>query len=58
MSARSGGVLTCTLVRKRCACGKQVKAIQLTRYGACDACLKARTAAEAVAASEKSRTAA
>lgn len=45
MSGRRGGMLNCSLVRKRCACGKQVKAVQLTRYGFCDACIKARTQA-------------
>lgn len=42
MSRRGpNGELRCSLVRKRCKCGKQVKAIQLTRYGSCDDCIKA-----------------
>ena len=40
----SNGELSCSLVRKRCKCGKQVKAIQLTRYGVCDGCIKAAAA--------------
>lgn len=30
----------CRLKRKRCACGKQVKAIELTRDGACGTCVR------------------
>jgi hypothetical protein len=45
-------VLNCALVRKRCKCGKQVKAIQLTRYGACDACVAKATAARAAKGSK------
>lgn len=37
-------VLNCSLVRKRCACGKQVTAKQLVLYSACDACVKAARA--------------
>jgi hypothetical protein len=29
-------------IRKRCACGKVVKAIQLERFGACATCAKER----------------
>jgi len=46
-SSRKSQILNCSLVRKRCACGKQVKAIQLTRYGACDACVAKAAAARA-----------
>lgn len=46
-------VLTCSLVRKRCACGKQVTAKQLVMYGVCDACLKARVAASTGATASK-----
>ncbi|MEJ7804315.1 MAG: hypothetical protein WKG03_00115 [Telluria sp.] len=48
MSRRGpNGELSCSLVRKRCKCGKQVKAIQLTRYGVCDGCIAAAAAARA-----------
>lgn len=42
--AKRSQVLNCALVRKRCACGKQVTHKQLVLYGGCDACYKARTA--------------
>lgn len=50
---RKSQALTCSLTRKRCACGKQVTAKQLTLYGVCDACFKARTAAPTEAAAAR-----
>jgi hypothetical protein len=50
---RRSQVLNCALVRKRCACGKQVTAKQLVTYGACDACAKVAAAARAAAKSSK-----
>lgn len=44
---KPGAALRTNLVRKRCACGKQVTAKQLMRYEACEACVKARAAATA-----------
>ena len=50
--AKRSQVLNCALVRKRCACGKQVTAKQLVIYGACDTCVKAAAAARAAKSSK------
>jgi hypothetical protein len=40
--AKGRQVLSCSLKRKRCACGKQATAKQLQQYKVCDACFKAK----------------
>lgn len=50
-----GATLSCSLVRKRCACGRQVTAAQLVRYKVCAKCFaeqQQEAAAAAAAAAE------
>ena len=46
---RPGAALNTKLTRKRCACGKQVKAKELMRYESCESCYMAAQAARAAA---------